>query len=105
MLASCAMRSVPRAVVASSISQNRTPKLLFTRSARYNNAQPEGMVIKKVSIIVIIALVLASLAIVAIAKYQRVIQPAITRGLAATADSGGGLGDLEADTLISAAKA
>jgi thiol-disulfide isomerase/thioredoxin len=63
------------------------------------------MLIKKVSIIVIIALVVASLAIVAIAKYQRVVQPAIARGLAATTDSGGGLADLEADTLISAAKA
>jgi len=59
------------------------------------------MVIKKVSIIVIIAVVLASLAIVAIAKYQRVVQPAIARGVAATTDSGGGLGDLEADTFLS----
>jgi thiol-disulfide isomerase/thioredoxin len=63
------------------------------------------MVIKKVSIIVIIAVVVASLAIVAIAKYQRVVQPAIARGLAAATDSGGGLGDIEANTLISADKA
>jgi len=80
-------------------------KLLFTQSARYNNAQPEGMVIKKVSIIIIIALVVASLAIVAIARYQRVVQPAIARGLAAATDNGGGLANLEADTLIPAAKA
>jgi thiol-disulfide isomerase/thioredoxin len=63
------------------------------------------MVIKKVSIIVIIALVVSSLAIVAIAKYQRVVQSTIARGLVATTDSGGGLGDFEADTLIAAAKA
>jgi len=63
------------------------------------------VVIKKVSIIAIIAMVVASLAIVAIAKYQRVVQPAIARGLAAATDTGGGLEDLEADTLISAAKA
>jgi thiol-disulfide isomerase/thioredoxin len=62
-------------------------------------------VIKRVSVIVIIALVVASLAIVAIAKYQRVVQPAITRGSAAATDTGGGLRDLEADTLISADKA
>ena len=63
------------------------------------------MVIKKVSIIIVIALVVASLAIVAIAKYQRVVQPAIARGLAAATDTGGGLRDLEANTLISADKA
>jgi len=63
------------------------------------------MVIKKVSIIIVIALVVASLAIVAIAKYQRVVQPTIARGLAAATDTGGGLANLEADTLIAAAKA
>jgi hypothetical protein len=63
------------------------------------------MVIKKVSIIIIIAVAVASLAIVAIAKYQRVVQPAIARGLAAATDHGGGLPNLEADTLIPAAKA
>jgi thiol-disulfide isomerase/thioredoxin len=63
------------------------------------------MVIKKVSIIVIIAVVVASLAIVAIAKYQRVVQPVITRGLATATDTGGGLTNLEADTLIAADKA
>ena len=61
--------------------------------------------IKKVSIISIIAIVVASLAIVAIARYERVVQPAITRGLAAATDSGGGLANLEADTLIAADKA
>ena len=63
------------------------------------------MVIKKVSIISIIAVVVASLAIVAIAKYQRVVQPAVTHGLAVAIDSGGSLPNLEADTLIPAAKA
>jgi thiol-disulfide isomerase/thioredoxin len=68
--------------------------------------EAEGTVIKKVSIITIIVVVVASLAIVAIAKYQRVVQPAIARGLAAAAtDSGGGLANLEADTLIAADKA
>jgi len=62
-------------------------------------------VIKRISIISIIATVVASLAIVAIAKYQRVMQPAITRGLAAATNSDSGLANLEADTLISAAKA
>lgn len=61
--------------------------------------------IKKVSIIVIISVVVASLAIVAIAKYQRVVQPAISHGLAAATDSGDGLVNLEADTLIPSAKA
>jgi len=63
------------------------------------------MVIKKVSIIIVIALVVAGFAIVAIAKYQRVVQPTIARGLAAATDTGGGLANLEADTLIAAAKA
>lgn len=61
--------------------------------------------IKRLSIISIIAIVVASLAIVAIARYQRVIQPAIERGLAAATDSAGGLANLEADTLIAADKA
>jgi thiol-disulfide isomerase/thioredoxin len=63
------------------------------------------MVIKRVSIIVIIGLVVASLAIVAIAKYQRVVQPAITRGLATATDSEDGLSNLAADTLIAADEA
>ena len=67
--------------------------------------QLEGMVIKKVSIIVIVAVVVASLAIVAIAKYQQVVQPAIARGLTVATESGGGLANLEADTLIAADKA
>ena len=61
--------------------------------------------IKKVSIISIIAIVVASLAIVAIAKYQRVVQPAIARGLAAATVSGNSLPNIEADTLIPSAKA
>jgi hypothetical protein len=62
----------------------------------------EGSVIKRISII---AIVVASLAIVAIARYQRVVQPAITRGLAAATSSGNSISNLEADTLIAAAKA
>jgi thiol-disulfide isomerase/thioredoxin len=62
------------------------------------------MVIKRVSIISIIAIVVASLAIVAIAKYQRVVQPAVTRGLAVAIDSGS-LPNLAADTLIAADRA
>jgi thiol-disulfide isomerase/thioredoxin len=62
-------------------------------------------VIKRISIVSIIAIVVGTLGIVAIAKYQRVVQPAITRGLAAATDSGSALPNLEADTLISAAKA
>ena len=61
--------------------------------------------IKKVSIIAIITVVVASLAIVAIAKYQRVVQPAIARGLSAATDPNGDLSNLEADTLILAARA
>jgi thiol-disulfide isomerase/thioredoxin len=49
--------------------------------------------------------VVASLAIVAIAKYQRVVQPAIARGLTAATDSSEGLANLEVDTLIVADKA
>jgi thiol-disulfide isomerase/thioredoxin len=63
------------------------------------------MVIKKVSTIVIIAVVVTSLAIVAIAKYQRVVEPAIARGLAAATNIADGLANLEADTLIPSAKA
>jgi thiol-disulfide isomerase/thioredoxin len=61
--------------------------------------------IKKVSILSIIVIVVASLAIVAIARYQRVVQPAITRGLAAATYSGDSPANLAADTLIAAAKA
>lgn len=59
--------------------------------------------IKKVSIIAVIAVVVAGLAIVAIAKYQRVVQPAIARGLAVATNVYPA--DSEADTLIPAAKA
>jgi thiol-disulfide isomerase/thioredoxin len=61
--------------------------------------------IKKVSILSIIVIVVASLAIVAIARYQRVVQPAITRGLAAATYSGDSPANLAADTLIAGAKA
>jgi thiol-disulfide isomerase/thioredoxin len=63
------------------------------------------MVIKKVSIISIIAIVVASLAIVAIAKYQRVVQPAITRGLVVATDFGKRVANLAADRLIPSDKA
>jgi len=60
--------------------------------------------IKRISITVIVGLIVASLAIVAIARYQRTVQPAIARGLSAAtgADS---VSSVEADTLIAAAKA
>ena len=50
--------------------------------------------IKNISIIGIIVIVVASLAIVAIAKYQRVVQPAIRHGLAAATGSGDALANL-----------
>lgn len=59
--------------------------------------------IKRVSIITVITLVVASLAIVAIARYQRSVYPAIARGLSVATD--GGLSNLAEDTLIAAAKA
>src|SRR5258708_19138635 len=59
---------------------------------------------KRISITVIVACVVVGLAIVAIARYQRTVQPAIGRVLAAAADTGG-LSNLETDTLIAAAKA
>jgi thiol-disulfide isomerase/thioredoxin len=62
-------------------------------------------VFKRVSIVAIITLVVVSLTIVAIAKYQRVVQPAIARELSAATDTDGGLSNLEADTLIEAARA
>jgi thiol-disulfide isomerase/thioredoxin len=62
-------------------------------------------VIRKVSVIAIVAVVVVSLAIVAIARYQRVVLPAISRGLSAATDRNGNLANLEADTLINAAKA
>jgi thiol-disulfide isomerase/thioredoxin len=60
-------------------------------------------VTKKLSIIAVVAVVVAGLAIVAIAKYQRVVQPAIARGLAVAINANPA--DAEADTLIPAAKA
>ena len=60
---------------------------------------------QKVSIVAIITVVVASLTIVAIAKYQRVVQPAIAHGLSAATNPNGGLPNLEADTLTVAARA
>jgi thiol-disulfide isomerase/thioredoxin len=60
-------------------------------------------VIKKVSIIAIITVVVVSLAIVAIARYQRTVYPNIARGLSKATD--GGLSSLAEDTLIAADKA
>jgi thiol-disulfide isomerase/thioredoxin len=62
-------------------------------------------VIKRVSIITIITVVVVSLTIMAIAKYERVVQPAIARGLSTATDPNGGLSNLETDTLIAAARA
>jgi len=59
-------------------------------------------VIKRVSIIIIIAIVVATLAFVAIAKYPRVVQPAITRELSIATDR---LANLGADALIASDKA
>ena len=59
--------------------------------------------IKRISIIAIIVLVVVSLAIVAIARYQRAVRPAIARGLAAATDAND-VSNLEADTLIAANK-
>ena len=61
--------------------------------------------IKRVSVVAVITMVVGSLAIVAIAKYQRVVQPAIARGLAAATNPVGNPASLEADSLIAAAKA
>lgn len=60
--------------------------------------------IKRISLITIIAVVVVSLAAVAIARYQRSVYPAIARGLSVATD-GGGLSNLETDTFIAAAKA
>jgi thiol-disulfide isomerase/thioredoxin len=60
--------------------------------------------IKRISITAIISVVVVSLAIVAIARYQRTVQPAIARALA-SANNTGDLSNVEADTLVAAAKA
>lgn len=60
--------------------------------------------IKRIALITIIAVVVVSLAAVAIARYQRSVYPAIARGLSVATD-GGGLSNLETDTFIAAAKA
>jgi thiol-disulfide isomerase/thioredoxin len=62
-------------------------------------------VIKRVSIITIITVVVVSLTIMAIAKYKRVVQPAIARGLSTATEPNGGLSNLETDTLIAASRA
>jgi thiol-disulfide isomerase/thioredoxin len=62
-------------------------------------------VIKRVSIITIITVVVVSLTIMAIAKYKRVVQPAIARGLSTATDPNGGLSNLETDTVIAASRA
>jgi thiol-disulfide isomerase/thioredoxin len=61
--------------------------------------------IKRISITAIISVVVISLAIVAIARYQRTVRPAIVRGLAAATDTSGDVSSLEADTLIGTANA
>ena len=61
--------------------------------------------IRKVSLVTIIAVVVASLAIVAIARYQRSVHRGMARGLSASTDPGGDLSNLEADTLIAATRA
>ncbi len=61
--------------------------------------------IKRVSIITIITVVVVSLTIMAIAKYKRVVQPAIARGLSTATEPNGGLSNLETDTLIAASRA
>jgi thiol-disulfide isomerase/thioredoxin len=60
---------------------------------------------RRTLILTVIIFVVASLAMVAIAKYQRVVRPAVTRGLAIAIDAGGSLSNPEADTLIPADKA
>jgi thiol-disulfide isomerase/thioredoxin len=60
---------------------------------------------KRISIVAVITLGVASLAIVAIAKYQRVARPAIAHGLSAATDRIDSPANLEADILISADKA
>jgi thiol-disulfide isomerase/thioredoxin len=59
---------------------------------------------KRISITAIISVVVVSLAIVAIARYQRTVQPTIARALA-SANNTGDLSNVEADTLVAAAKA
>lgn len=59
--------------------------------------------IKKVSIVAIITAVVVGPAVVAIARYQPTVYPVIARGLSVATDND--LSNLEADTLIAAAKA
>jgi thiol-disulfide isomerase/thioredoxin len=62
-------------------------------------------VIKRVSIITIIAVVVVGLTIVAIARCRRVVQPAIARDLSSATYPNGGVSNLAADSLIAAEKA
>lgn len=59
----------------------------------------------KRAIVTIITIAVASLTIIAIARYQRSINPATARGLSRSAGSDSGLSSLDADTLIAAGKA
>jgi thiol-disulfide isomerase/thioredoxin len=63
--------------------------------------------INRISIISIIAVVVASLAVVTIAKYQPVVQPAITRVLPSATNTNDAVrvSDIQADMLIAAASA
>ncbi len=61
--------------------------------------------IKRISITAVISLVVISLAIVAIAKYQRTVPPVIARGLAMATETNSGISGLEVDTLVAANKA
>jgi thiol-disulfide isomerase/thioredoxin len=58
--------------------------------------------LKKFSIVTIVAVVIAS---VAIARFQRTVHRGMARGLSAPTDYGGNLSNLEADTLIAATRA
>ncbi len=61
--------------------------------------------IKKVSIVAIITVVVVGLTIVAIAKYKRVVQPAIAGEPSNATNPNGDLSNLAADTLIAATRA
>lgn len=61
--------------------------------------------IKKVSIVAITTIVVGGMAIVAIAKYQHAVTPAIAHGLWAATNSNAGIPNSAADTLIPANRA
>jgi thiol-disulfide isomerase/thioredoxin len=60
--------------------------------------------IKQISITAVVSLVVVSLAIVALAQYQKTVPPAIARGIALATDANS-VAALEVDTLIAANKA